>query len=274
MEKIDRLGWTDGVACQSYGRKIGVRVNDASVLDRVRSCLPPGWQPAKSPYVDYLLSLRIGGAGNRPNVRNYSLIYGGLARLARTMDREELFQSLENELQLFVAEFAKNRVFVHAGVVGWKGRALMIPGRTLAGKSTLVAELLRAGATYYSDEYAVLDGRGYVHAFPRLLSLRQANGERPRRVSAEELGSSTGVQPLPVGVVALAKYLPGSAWRPRSVSPGTAILELLDHTIPAQRAPEKALTTLKRLAPRARTLKSTRGEAKEMALDILRELER
>src|SRR6266851_4686906 len=104
MEKIDRLGWTDGIAFESYGLTIGVRVSDACVLGRVRSCLPPGWQPAKSPYVDYLMSLRIGGPSPRPNVRNYSLLYGGLTRLARTLDTEALFQSLENELQLFVAE--------------------------------------------------------------------------------------------------------------------------------------------------------------------------
>src|SRR5262245_15118510 len=201
MEKIDRLGWTAGIAFVSYGLKIGVRVNDSGALERVHSCLPPGWKPAKSPHVDYLMSLRIGGPGGRPNIRNYSLLYGGLARLARTMDQDELFQTLENELQLFVAEWAKNRVFVHAGVVAWKGRALVIPGRTLAGKSTLVAALLEAGATYYSDEYAVLDGRGLVHPYPRPLSLRQANGASCRRLNAEDLGSSTGTGPLPIGVV-------------------------------------------------------------------------
>jgi hypothetical protein len=274
MEKIDRLGWAAGIAFESFGLKIGIRVNDATVLDRVRSCLPPGCKPAKSPDVDYLMSLHIGRASTRPNLRNYSLLYGGLARLARTMDLEALFQALENELQLFVAEFAKNRVFVHAGVVGWKDLALVIPGRSLAGKSTLVAALLRAGATYYSDEYAVLDGRGYVHPFPRLLSLRQENGARPRRVGAQELGSRPGVKPLPVAVVALARYLPGSVWRPRPLTPGTAMLELLNNTIPAQRAPEKVLTTLNRLTPRARALKGVRGEAQEMALALLQEVER
>ena len=43
-------------------------------------------------------------------------------------------------------------------IVTWgRGRAIVIPGRTFSGKSTLVAELVRAGATYYSDEYAVED---------------------------------------------------------------------------------------------------------------------
>ncbi len=38
----------------------------------------------------------------------------------------------------------------------------MIVGRPQSGTSTLVAELLRAGASYYSDQYAVLDREGRI----------------------------------------------------------------------------------------------------------------
>src|ERR1051326_5441095 len=153
MGKIDRLGWTDGIAFESYGLKIGIRTNDAGALDRVRACLPPGTRPLAGPYVDYLMSVRLGGARARANVRNYHLLYAGLQRQARTLDLDDLFQTLENELALFIAEFARKRLFVHAGVVGWQGRALLLPGRTMAGKSSLVAALVRAGASYYSDEF-------------------------------------------------------------------------------------------------------------------------
>src|SRR5258708_7166642 len=44
---------------------------------------------------------------------------------------------------------------VHAGAVLIKGRALLIPGSTHAGKSSFVAELLRRGASHFSDEYAL-----------------------------------------------------------------------------------------------------------------------
>jgi hypothetical protein len=274
MEKIDRLGWTAGIAIKSYGLKIGIRTNNAGVLERIQGCLPPNWQPARSPFVDHLFSLKIGGPSTRSNVRNYNLLYGGLARLARTMDTEELFRTLENELQLFVAEWAQKRVFVHAGVVGWKGRAIVIPGRSMAGKSTLVAALVRAGASYYSDEYAVLDGHGYVHPFPRLLALRQPDGKRPQRVSAQELGGAAGTKPLPVGLVAVTKYLPGSAWKPRCLTPGAAVLELLDNSIPTLRQPELVWNTLNRLAPGTRHVKGMRGEARETAHALLAEMDR
>ena len=65
-----------------------------------------------------------------------------------------------------MAAETRERVFVHAGVVGWKGHAIVIPGRSRSGKTTLVAELVKAGAEYYSDEFAVLDAEGRVHPFP------------------------------------------------------------------------------------------------------------
>jgi hypothetical protein len=156
MAKIDRLGWAAGVSVYAYGWRIGIRVNKPEVLGRVAERLPPGWEPGCSPLVDRLYSFRVGGQSAGSKVRNYTLLYSGLTQLARTMDLDEALDALESDLQTFVAEWAKNRVFVHAGVAAWNGKAIVLPGRSRAGKSTLVAALLRAGATYVSDEYAVI----------------------------------------------------------------------------------------------------------------------
>ena len=134
MEKIDRLGWAAGIALTSYGVRIGIRVNDPAVLDRVQQHLPCGWKPAASPVVERLYSLLVGGAGRRPNLRRFNLLYGNLERLARTLDLEEVFERLESDLRLNVAELARRKVFVHAGVVGWRGKAILIPGRSFSGR--------------------------------------------------------------------------------------------------------------------------------------------
>jgi hypothetical protein len=270
MQKIDRLGWAAGVSFYAYGLRIGVRVSTAAVLDRVVGCLPHGWEPACSPLVDHLYSLKVGGAGPRPNVRNYTLVYAGLAKLARTMELAEALDALESDLHLYVAEQARNRVFVHAGVVGWQGGAILIPGPSHSGKSTLVAALLRAGASYYSDEFAVLDGRGYVHPFPRRLSLRREAGQPPHRCPAEQLGGRNGTEPLPVSLIALTKYQAGSAWRPQPLSAGRAALAVMRSTVPTLRDPEAALTVLHHVVPAARCLTGCRGEADETAEELLR----
>src|SRR4030088_1085231 len=122
MQKVDRLGWAAGFAIKSYGVRIGIRSNDPSCLKKVRNHLPYGWELSASPFVDRLYSFLI-GAAQRANVRSFNLLYGDHIRLARSLDVEQIFERFEPDLRLFVAELAQRRVFVHAGVVGWKGRA-------------------------------------------------------------------------------------------------------------------------------------------------------
>ena len=271
MEKLDRLGWAGGMCFRSYGLRIGVRVSDLDVLERLPGCLPPEWEPSAQPEVDYLFSYVVGGREPDSNVRKYHILYSGLTKVARTMNEDVILDALEADLQLCVAEWARERVFVHAGVVGWKGRALMLPGRSMSGKSTLVASLLRAGASYYSDEYAVLDDAGRVHPYARKISLRQPGG-RPSRRSAAELGAVTPGEPLSVGAVAVTSYQPGKRWRPQRLTPGKALLELFQHTVPARSRPELALSTLEQVVPRSVNLKGMRGEADETAAILLQTL--
>jgi hypothetical protein len=274
MKKIDRLGWAAGLSFLSYGVRVGVRVNSSEALSLITEHFPPGWKISSSPVVERLYSLILGGTGQqRAGVRRFSLLYGDISRLARTTNQDEVLDVFEADLGLYVAEMARRRVFVHAGVVGWKGQALLLPGRSFSGKSTLIAELVRAGATYYSDEYAVLDARGRVHPYPRPLQMRMDESAKQQRLPAEAFGGQTGTKPLPVGLIAVSRYQPGAKWRPRTLSAGRGTLELLANTVSARRRPENALTALQRVVARAPVIKSLRGEASETTEFILRCLE-
>ena len=263
MEKIDRLGWTVGISLTAYGVRVGIRVNRAELLPRIASLLPPGWKPVVSQITDRLYSLIVGNQGTR--IRGLNLLYVGARRLARTLDLDEALEALESDLQLYVAENAKRRLFVHAGVVAWKGSAIVIPGRTYSGKSTLVAAFIRAGATYYSDEYAALDERGRVHPYPRMLSLRQAVGDVSRTTV------EAGVRAVPVRFVVVTKYREGARWRPRALSQGEGVLRLLANTIPARSRPAAALSILRKAVSGAVILSGRRGEADEVVRLMLSE---
>src|ERR1700738_4408865 len=112
MEKIDRLGWADGICVRAYGRRIGVRFNhsDPEIRQRSMDCLPPAWEPAEPPFVDMLYSLRIGASSGR--MRNFHLLFAPLERVARTLDLNEVFEALDREIQRFVARHAPDRVFI------------------------------------------------------------------------------------------------------------------------------------------------------------------
>jgi hypothetical protein len=269
MEKVDRLGWTAGVSFNAYGLRIGARVSDASVFDRVCEALPPGWKAARSPVVDRLYSIRVGGEGPRPGMRRFNILYLDGGWIYRSLDFENVLEYFETNLHNWVALYARRRVFVHAGVVGWRGKAIVIPGHSLCGKTTLVAELVRAGATYYSDEFAVLDSRGRVHPFPRPLGVRELGELIQTRCAIEKLGGEAGVGPLPVRMVVFSQYKQGARWRPRQLSEGQGVLALLDHARAVRLQPESTLATMRKVASRSTILKGARGEAKEAAYYIL-----
>jgi hypothetical protein len=139
----------------------------------------------------------------------------------------------------------------------------------MSGKSTLVAALVRAGANYYSDEYAVFDAQGRIHPYARPLSLRGQEGAPAKRCPMQELGGTPGNVPLRVGLVAATDYRLGARWRPRPLPAGQAVLTLLAHTVAARRQPQRALAALRKVALQATTLRGTRGEADEAAHALL-----
>ena len=152
-------------------------------------------------------------------------------------------------------------------------QAIIIPGRSFSGKTTLVAELIRAGATYYSDEYAVLDSQGRVHPYLKPLSIRENGTQDQTDYSVEELGGKAGKKPLPVGIVVISDYKKGARWRPQKLTAGRGALELLAHCISARNQPGVALSTLNKVASGATVLKSKRGEARQVVESILKRLD-
>jgi hypothetical protein len=280
VAKLDRLGWADGIVFRAYGLDVGIRVNDPRVLERVERLLPYGWRPIDRSVVEHLYSL-VAGDGEaerartaRFKMRRKHMLYSGAARLARTEDLDALYEVFESDLRRLVAEFSRTRVFLHAGVVAWGGRAILIPGRSFSGKTSLVAALVRAGATYYSDEFAVLDAKGRVHPFLKPLSIRESADGRQTEYPVEELGGRSGTKPIPVGTVLVTSYTSNSRWRPRPISAGRAALELFANAVSARHNPAQVFEALNAAVVGATALKGRRGEADEIAETILTTHER
>lgn len=157
---------------------------------------------------------------------------------------------------------------VHAGAVVFDGRALVIPGLSHAGKSSLVAELLRRGAAHLSDEYALVDEQGRVHAYPRPLLLR--NG-RPKQtlVLPEELNASYATGPFQVGWVLAVDYDPEATWNVRQISQGEAVMLLLRNTPHEMGQSPEMIDLFTRSAAGARCYLGTRGDVIEAADRVL-----
>lgn len=161
---------------------------------------------------------------------------------------------------------------MHAAVVAFGDRALLLPAATHSGKSSLAAELLRRGATYYSDEYALIDRQGRVHPYPRPLLLRDG---RPEQIPVlpEECGSRAGIGPAPIRWIVGLRYLPGKAWHVSPVPQSEGVLLLLQNTPHVWARTPDLLETLSQAVAGAACFVGTRGEAAEAAEQILRLVE-
>jgi hypothetical protein len=288
MEKINRLGWAAGFAFVSHGVRIGIRANDAQALERAANHLPPGSEPCSSPVVNELCSLLVARERPASNIRRYNLLYWEASRVARTMIVDEVFQKLEAYLHLIVALESRQRVFVRAAVAVWEDTAILVLGPRSSGKTMLLDALLRAGATYYSDRYAVLDRRGRVYpyptAFPEDRGQRAEDSESGQRTEDSQTGPLSSVLyplsstprasgPLPVGLVVDTRYKSGVRFRPRLLSPGETLCSLLTNTVSARSRPKAALASLQWVANGARAFRGKRGEAADAAGALLRKLD-
>jgi hypothetical protein len=158
---------------------------------------------------------------------------------------------------------------VHAGTVLWGQRALLLPGITHAGKSSLVGELLRRGATYFSDEYALIDLEGRVHPYPRPLLLRNGSPEQFPVLPAE-FNARTGAAPAPVGWILSLEYQPESTWSVAAISQSEALLILLRNTPHVLSESPDMVAVFQRAVAGAICYAGRRPDAPEAVSQILR----
>ncbi len=270
LARLDVLEWPAGAVLESHGVRYGIRASSPEALDATRRILPDGTVEVDDPEVSCLFSVIAGDeqrVAGRP--RRLSLAYQEHVQLARERTLEPVLDVLRGFVRLRVAEHCPDRVFVHAGAVGWRGRAIVIPGRSYSGKSTLVHELVRLGATYLSDEYAVLDDEGRVHPFAKPISLRPEGS-----YDGVDHPVAQGTQALPLGAVVVAPYEEGARFHPDVESAGAAALALIDNAPGVRRAPSRVMATVRTAVERTELLTGPRGEAADAARALLDRLER
>jgi len=190
------------------------------------------------------------------------------AVLASAANAIDLIPTLIHALDDAVVERLTTLHAVHAGAVVLHGRALLFPGSTHSGKSSLVAQMLRRGAAYCSDEYALLDAEGRVHAYPRPLLARDTHGVQTP-LTAEDCGATTADAPAPVGWLIALDYRRDGEWSLAPMEQSLALLTLLKNTPHALADRPQLVPALERAVAHARCYTGKRGEAGFAAEEIL-----
>jgi hypothetical protein len=249
------------IAIESYGVQIVVATTSPELLEMIEPLLPPHTRRLSAPFPE--------------DARRFGLIeeedgtfsvYNQTTRVSDGGTLELSLVVIDGQMRSFIAINAVDRIFIHAGTVAHDGKVLVFPGDSFSGKTTLTAALVKRGATYFSDEFAVIDRDGLVHPYPKPLSIRPP-GTTGQQIESpvETLGGVQGDQALPLSVAVVTYFVPGAEWNPKRLSAGEGALALLAKAVPARYRPTEAMQYLAAAVDGATLLEGERGEADEFA---------
>jgi hypothetical protein len=180
---------------------------------------------------------------------------------------------------------AASRVLLHAGAVRLAGGVVVLPGQSNAGKSTLVAGLVRTGGGYVTDELIGLTpGTTLATGYRKAISLDpgswplfpevEPDSTEPRRewlIDPAELhpnaldGDATGE----VTLVVFPRFEAGAVTEAESLSPAQALVELIRHDPALEPLDSAAFDTLADLARRTPAFRLITGELEPAVARVL-----
>ena len=241
-----------------------VNLDAPELIEPVEAILPPGWT-SREPDDDlpYFTLARRDGVS--------FIVEHEQMMLSGSSDLDVALSVLERQLRSYISLHAPSAIFVHAGVVAIGDQAIVIPGPSFTGKTTLVTAFVRAGAAYYSDEFAVIDQAGMIHPYAKPLSIR-LDGLNQTDHTPEQVGATVGARPLRLGLGLITHFEPGAQWVPDAISGGEALLAFLSNTVPAQQRPEQAMSAIRMALEGALVLSGERGESAAVVDDAFRRL--
>jgi hypothetical protein len=250
---------------EAPGFSISVAADCPRTLQRIERYLLP-WLPRKqsshdAPEIDIVL--------RRTSQPDYFEIgvNGEVVGANETMPY--LFTLIQQVADDAMVRHLRCEIAIHAGTVVYQGKAIVMPGPSGSGKSRLVQELLRLGAEYCSDEYAILDPQGCVHPYPRALMIRAANDEQ-QPVLASDLRATVCDHASPASLFLFLRYeadREGLDVQPLDRS--EALIRLLQNTPQVMAEKDHVLVPLKAAMSVAASYAGARGEGPRAAAEIL-----
>ena len=253
---------------ESFGVKIGFSTNSAQALEAVKEAvniyLPDLFEEIEETTAEHYFLFNW-------NDRRGDTLYKNGEKIITRQKRETSVEGVASQIRITVAEFAVGRVFIHAGVIAWKGKGIIMPGRSFHGKTALTVALIKRGAVYYSDEYAVLDAEGLLHPFPKMLSVRgEIDDYKQVEYPVETFGGKAGTEKIRVGLVLVCEYKAKARWNPKILSPAKGLIEVIQNTIPIRQDPQFTLDVLRKITCETLFVKSKRGDVSKSADLILK----
>ena len=228
------------IAANSAGTAVRFRCHVPWLSGLLGSVLAPLRAPEGSP-----ASIRLTLAGLDDGSERFLLWRDGRA-VGGAIRRAEIRRRALIEIAMALHEPNRVAAMLHASAVTVGDGALLIAGRSGAGKSSLTAALTAAGAAYLGDDLAPLDADGRrLHPFPLAVSVKAGSWDRVaemfpmlREQTVHTIGDlrvrylpfprpkATG--PVPIRCIIFSSFEPGMSLTSRILAPEEAFALLVD----------------------------------------------
>jgi hypothetical protein len=212
--------------------------------------------------------------------------------ILRTDNLAYLLACFEYEMYAEVIRREANHLLVHAGAVCLRESGVLLAGEKGAGKTTLVAFLIKNGFRYVSDEMsAIAFDSGRLTPVPRSLNIKEPVRERLsaaggalkilpygddpanyRSHFALPRPDSVTRQPVPISLIVFPRYRSGSRTRVQALKKTEAAVELVRHSHNFSWLPEKCFDAIADLAGKAPSLRLGFGNPEEAVEEIRRQI--
>ncbi len=266
----------DDLAFSLLGTPVRVRTASAAARARLAACYGTDAPPAAASPLE--ASLEASGDG-------FAIRVPGRPPLT-AQDLVAAVRAFNHELMHAVMLRNPHLLFVHAGVVAVDGRAIVLPGLSRAGKSTLVLALLREGARLLSDELLAYDpARALLLPFPRAVKVRDECVGYFAEYATGFVGEGEGrFLPLPAlphgvapsartGILAAPRWTADADGVPRAISAGEGLLHLASSALNFGTQRERSVDHLAALAGSSACFALAWREPRAAARALLRCLE-
>jgi hypothetical protein len=247
----------------AFGVVVEITSPDREIFEQCAATLPGYWLRAGDGQADVCFDIV---APHHESKRGRHFLFrenGDL--LGGSINETQVRHRLARRMDYHLGAYARDCAFLHAGIVCHKGRAILLPGLSHAGKSTLTAALVRIGAQYVSDDIAVIDRAGRAYFLSRAINLREDVAEAldlPSSAHMEHLHEGT----LPVGAIMLLNYRKNEAVLDmHPLSKGETILRLISNSMNGRHQPETVIRCCAAAVSHAICYEGLRGEAETVA---------
>jgi len=259
--------FSNGLTVHSLGTTLNVSLPDEDFYGEFQAGLPAYWKTVEAN--DASLCLRIveckSGTKTAPT---YELRIDSVTALS-DLSRAAASNLLHEKLNYYLGEFSDQFAFIHAGVVRWQNEVILLPGRSHAGKTTLTAALVQAGADYISDDLAVIGPDATVQLLSQPIRLRADVAGGFDLSAARSRPHPLATDHAPIAAIVFLQYRAGQNLRLQTLSKGETTQHLLANSMNARHQPQLVMQYCAAAAQRAWCAQGVRGDAAQAADYIL-----